>query len=49
MLNVPMKAAATWALGARELFYYPPINDPVVPFRRYEPSMWKQVWRENSH
>jgi len=32
MLNVPMKAAAIWALGARELFYYPPINDPVAPF-----------------
>lgn len=31
-LNVPMKAAAIWALGAHELFYYPPVNDPAVPF-----------------
>jgi dipeptidyl aminopeptidase/acylaminoacyl peptidase len=25
-------AAATWALGARELFYYPPVDDPAVRF-----------------
>jgi len=30
--NVPFKAAATWALGARELFYYPSTDDPAVPF-----------------
>ena len=31
-LNVPFRAGATWALGGRELFYYPPLNDPAVPF-----------------
>jgi eukaryotic-like serine/threonine-protein kinase len=31
-LNVPFKAGATWALGARELFYYPSVDDPAVPF-----------------
>ena len=31
-LNVPFKAGATWALGTRELFYYPSIEDPSVPF-----------------
>lgn len=30
--NVPFKAAGTWALGARELFYYPAMDDPAVPF-----------------
>jgi Tol biopolymer transport system component/serine/threonine protein kinase len=30
--NVPYKAAATWALGARELFYYPAVEDPAVRF-----------------
>jgi Tol biopolymer transport system component len=30
--NVPFKAAGTWALGARALFYYPAIADPAVPF-----------------
>ena len=29
-LNVPFKAGATWALGTRELFYYPSIEDPSV-------------------
>jgi Tol biopolymer transport system component len=31
-LDVPYKAGATWALGARELFYYPSTDDPEVPF-----------------
>jgi eukaryotic-like serine/threonine-protein kinase len=31
-LNVPFKAGATWALRARELFYYPSIEDPALPF-----------------
>jgi Tol biopolymer transport system component len=31
-LTVPYKAGATWALGARELFYYPSVDDPAVPF-----------------
>jgi len=31
-LNVPFRAAATWALGARDLFYYPSIEDPAIPF-----------------
>jgi dipeptidyl aminopeptidase/acylaminoacyl peptidase len=31
-LNVPFRAGATWALGARELFYYPSVEDPAVPF-----------------
>jgi Tol biopolymer transport system component len=30
--NVPYVAGATWALGSHELFYYPSIEDPVVPF-----------------
>jgi dipeptidyl aminopeptidase/acylaminoacyl peptidase len=30
--NVPFKAGATWALGARELFYYPSVDDPAVAF-----------------
>jgi hypothetical protein len=30
--NVPFKAGATWALGARELFYYPSVDDPAVRF-----------------
>jgi Tol biopolymer transport system component len=30
--NVPFAAGATWALGARELFYYPSVYDPAVPF-----------------
>jgi serine/threonine protein kinase/dipeptidyl aminopeptidase/acylaminoacyl peptidase len=32
VLNAPYKTGATWALGARELFYYPSIEDPAVPF-----------------
>ena len=31
-LNVPFRAGATWALGTRELFYYPSVEDPRVPF-----------------
>ena len=27
--NVPFGAAASWALGARELFYYPSVDDPA--------------------
>jgi hypothetical protein len=30
--KVPYGAAATWALGARELFYYPAVDDPAVGF-----------------
>ena len=30
--NVPYRAAATWALGTRELFYYPSVEDPAVRF-----------------
>ncbi len=30
--KVPLSAAATWALGARELFYYPAFEDPEVRF-----------------
>jgi Tol biopolymer transport system component len=30
--NVPFKAGATWALGARELFYYPSAESPAVLF-----------------
>ena len=29
--KVPFAAAATWALGARELFYYPAVDDPGFP------------------
>jgi Tol biopolymer transport system component len=31
-LDIPFSAGATWALGRRELFYYPSTNDPAVPF-----------------
>lgn len=30
--KIPFQAAATWALGARELFYYPAVDDPKVRF-----------------
>jgi Tol biopolymer transport system component/serine/threonine protein kinase len=30
--NVSSKAGATWALGTRELFYYPGVDDPGVRF-----------------
>ena len=30
--KIPFQAAATWALGARELFYYPGVEDPEIPF-----------------
>ena len=30
--DVPFRAGAIWALGLRELFYYPSIQDPAVPF-----------------
>lgn len=32
VLDVPFRAGATWTLGARELFYYPAVEDPMVPF-----------------
>lgn len=31
-LNVPFKAGATWALGSKELFYYPSVDESTVPF-----------------
>jgi serine/threonine protein kinase len=31
-LKVPFMAGATWALGRRELFYYPSTLDPAIPF-----------------
>jgi hypothetical protein len=31
-LNIPFRAGATWTLGAHELFYYPSVDDPLVPF-----------------
>jgi Tol biopolymer transport system component len=31
-LEVPFKAGGTWALGDRELFYYPSVEDPGVRF-----------------
>jgi len=31
-LNLPYAAGATWALTGRELFYYPSVDDPAVPF-----------------
>jgi dipeptidyl aminopeptidase/acylaminoacyl peptidase len=34
--NVPFQAGATWALGVRELFYYPSAADPSVPFPAVE-------------
>jgi Tol biopolymer transport system component len=30
--RVPFRAAASWALGASELFYYPAVESPQVPF-----------------
>jgi hypothetical protein len=30
--KAPYRAAATWALGAQELFYYPAVEDPAVRF-----------------
>ena len=39
--NVPFAAAATWALGARELFYYPASRSGSAVSRQCEPSMWK--------
>jgi Tol biopolymer transport system component len=30
--RVPFRAGATWALGEREMFYYPSTDDPRVPF-----------------
>jgi Tol biopolymer transport system component len=30
--HVPFRAAATWALGAHELFYYPAFDDPDLQF-----------------
>jgi eukaryotic-like serine/threonine-protein kinase len=32
ILKVPGMAGATWALGGRELFYYPSTDDPEIPF-----------------